>query len=159
MSIDPDPIDRRLIGEATKPFRVFAERGAIVKFAKAIGDLNPLFNDPEFARAHGYGDLVAPPTFPVSFLPPQEPPWWASLNRKRILAGEQSFRYLRPIVAGDTFDCRVHFVEVIEKQGRSGSMELIVQENRGTDIVNGDEVFVHRRVAVYRGLDSQISKG
>ena len=36
-------------------------------------------------------------------------------------------------------------------------MALMVQENRGTDLKTGEEVFVHRRVAVYRGLDNKIS--
>ncbi|MBW3095811.1 FAS1-like dehydratase domain-containing protein [Pseudohoeflea coraliihabitans] len=158
MREDPNPIDRSLIGSASAPFLVTVERGAIVKFARAIGDSNPLFSDAAFAQQHGHADVVAPPTFPVSFLPPEEPAWWTSIDRKRILAGEQSFRYTRPIVAGDVIACQIHFVEVIEKKGRSGSMQLIVQENRGNDADSGEAVFTHRRVAVYRGLDHKMAQ-
>ena len=157
MQDDPHPIDRSLIGTSSAAYSVAVERGAILKFARAIGDTNPLFTDPEFARAAGHEDVLAPPTFPVSFLPPEEPVWWHNLDRKRVLAGEQSFKYSRPIVAGDSFECRIHLVDVIDKKGRSGSMALMVQENRGTDLKTGEEVFVHRRVAVYRGLDNKIS--
>jgi len=159
MAADPNPIDRSLIGTASAPYEIEVERGAILKFARAIGDANPLFADPDFARKNGWADVIAPPTFPVSFLPPEEPVWWHNLNRKRILAGEQSFRYARPVVAGDRLECRIHLVDVIDKTGRSGTMELLVQENRGTDIQTGAEVFVHRRVAVYRGVDNRIGSG
>ena len=37
-------------------------RAAIRYFAQAIGDLNPLYLDADFARAHGHPDVVAPPT-------------------------------------------------------------------------------------------------
>lgn len=156
--VDPHPIDRSLIGAVSDPFEIWVERGAIIKFAKAIGDDNPLYRDVSFARAHGYRDIVAPPTFAVSFLPPREPPWWWSIDRKRILAGEQSFQYVRPITAGDSLICRVHFVEVIEKTGRSGKMELLVQENRGVDRIRGRPVFSHRRVAIYRAPDNRLAR-
>ena len=37
-------------------------RAAMRYFALAIGDHNPLYTDQEFARAHGYPDVIAPPT-------------------------------------------------------------------------------------------------
>lgn len=153
---DPHPIDRSLIGTTSDPFNIEVEHGAIIKFARAIGDDNPLYHDVAYARAHGWRDIIAPPTFAVSFLPPREPPWWSSIDRKRILAGEQSFSYVRPIVAGDSLTCRVHFIEVTEKIGRSGKMEFIVQENRGVDRESGELVFSHRRVAVYRAPDNRL---
>lgn len=157
MGADPAyEIDRSLIGSNVEPYVVTVERGAIVKFVTAIGDTNPLFRDPDFARAHGYRDVVAPPTFPVSFLPPEEPVWWRNIDRRRIVAGEQSFRYERPIVAGDRLTCTIVFVDVVEKAGRSGRMEFLIQENRGCDD-SGAEVFVHRRTAIYRAPDSDLS--
>lgn len=156
---DPHPIDRSLIGTSSEPFEVEIERGAIVKFANAIGDPNQLYRDGEYARSHGYHGVLAPPTFAVSFLPPIEPRWWHSIDRKRILAGEQSFRYHRPIVAGDRLTCRVHLVDVTEKTGRSGKMEFIIQENRGIDRMTEEPVFVHRRVAVYRAPGNHLANG
>lgn len=37
-------------------------RAAIRYFATAVGDANPLYTDADFAREHGYGDVIAPPT-------------------------------------------------------------------------------------------------
>ncbi len=37
-------------------------RAAIRYFAAAVGDANPLYTDPAYAREHGYDDVIAPPT-------------------------------------------------------------------------------------------------
>jgi acyl dehydratase len=142
-------IDRSLIGSASDAFVVEVEKGEIRRFAEAIGDANPVYRDETAARAAGFAGIVAPPTFPVSFRPPEEPVWTRHLDRRRVLAGEQSFHYQRPIVAGDRLECRIHFVEVTDKEGRSGKMEMLVQETRGSD-ARGKLVFTHRRTMVYR---------
>jgi len=149
-------IDKSLIGERTESYEIEVERGQIRRFAAAIGDDNPLWVDREFARAQGYADVIAPPTFPVSFQVPGTPIWWQNLDRKRFLAGEHGFTYIRPICAGDRLTCRMTLVDVERKEGRSGVMDLMHQEVRGVD-AQGDEVFTHRRITVYRGAKSVVS--
>lgn len=148
-------IDRSLIGTSSDAWIVEVERGAIRRFAEAIGDDNPLWRDAEFARAQGYPDVIAPPSFPVSFVMPDIPPWWEGLDRKRFLAGEHGFSYTRPITVGDVLSCRMTLLDVTRKEGRSGSMDLMLQEVRGLD-AEGRDVFAHRRTTVYRGLDSKV---
>ncbi len=145
-------LDRTLIGAQAEPFDVEIERGAIQKFARAIGDDNPLYFDGEYARRYGYDDIVAPPTFPTCFRPPQDPPWIKQLDRRRIVAGQMSFSYERPITAGIRLVCQVHFVGVDTKHGRRGTMELINQELRGHD-EQGRLVFVAGRTTVYRSKE------
>ncbi len=145
-------IDRSLIGAWSAPFTVEVEKGAIRRFAEAIGDRNPLYHDEDYARRQGYAGLLAPPTFPIAFRPPKEPAWSIDLDRRRILAGEMSFDYLRPVVSGMVLECRIQFVGVEDKQGRKGTMELMLQEMTGTDARLG-VVFTHRRTTVYRSLD------
>jgi acyl dehydratase len=142
-------IDRSLIGSRSAPYVVEVEKGAVRRFADAIGDPNPVYRDADAARAQGYAGIIAPPTFPVSFLAPEEPPWTRPLDRRRVLAGEQGFHYVRPIVVGDVLTCRITFVGVEEKQARSGAMELLIQEIDGRD-ASGAPVYRHRRVMVYR---------
>jgi acyl dehydratase len=92
--------------------RVYAPEGFYVvarekirEFAAAIGDGNPAFSDVEAARALGYPDLVAPPTFAVvlslraSRAVVHDPE--LGLDYSRVVHGEQHFTYVRPIVAGD----------------------------------------------------------
>ena len=51
------------IGKADPP-RVFeVEKGAIKKYADAVGDRNPLYWDEEYARNSKYGSTIAPPGF------------------------------------------------------------------------------------------------
>lgn len=142
-------IDRSLIGSESEPYVAEVERGAIRKFAEAIGDPNPLYRSSEFARDSGYADVVAPPTFPVTFRAPDEPIWTRHLDRRRILAGEMRFEYRRPIVAGDRLECRIRFTGVDRATGRSGTMELLRQEIHGTD-ASGQPVFVQYRTTIYR---------
>jgi acyl dehydratase len=56
-------LDPSLIGKevAIGTFTVTAED--IRAFAEAIGDLNPLYLDADAARAAGYANVIAPPTF------------------------------------------------------------------------------------------------
>ena len=149
-------IDRSLIGVSTDPYVIEVERGQIRRFAEAIGDDNPLWLDPDYARSKGYANVIAPPSFPVSFHVPGTPIWWQNLDRKRFLAGEHGFEYVRPICAGDVLICRMTLVDVERKEGRSGQMDLMHQEVRGID-VNGDDVFTHCRTTVYRGAKSVVS--
>jgi acyl dehydratase len=80
-------------------------REKIREFATAVGDRNPAFHDVAAARALGYADLVAPPTFPIvlsmkaseSVIFDPE----LGLDYSRVVHGEQRFAFTRPIVAGD----------------------------------------------------------
>lgn len=148
-------IDTSLVGTSTDPYVIEVERGEIRRFAEAIGDPNPLWVDPEFARSQGHDDVIAPPTFPVSFQMPGNPIWWEGLDRKRFLAGEHRFTYVRPIGVGDVLTCRMTLLDVERKEGCSGPMDLMFQEVLGVDQA-GAQVFTHRRTTVYRGAGNPL---
>jgi len=148
-------VDRSLIGTSTDPYVIEVERGQIRRFAEAVGDSNPMWVDRDYARSQGYDDVIAPPTFPVSFQMSGIPVWLENLDRKRFLAGEQRFDYVRPIRVGDVLTCRMTLVDVEQKEGRSGKMDLILQDVAGVD-AEGNEVFKHRRTTVYRGAGNVV---
>ena len=87
----------------TPPYLVGREK--VREFARAVLADNPLSLDVAAARAAGYSDLVAPPTFPVvlqEFTLQQllsEPD--AGIDFSRVVHGDQRFTYSRPVVAGD----------------------------------------------------------
>ena len=54
---------RKQIGMQSEARLVEVERGAIRRFAEAIGDPNPLYNDEAAARKTRFGGMIAPPTF------------------------------------------------------------------------------------------------
>jgi acyl dehydratase len=87
----------------TPPYLVGREK--VREFARAVLADSPLSLDVAAARAAGYADLVAPPTFPVvlqEFTLQQllsEPD--AGIDFSRVVHGDQRFSYSRPVVAGD----------------------------------------------------------
>ncbi|MBI2987024.1 MAG: MaoC family dehydratase N-terminal domain-containing protein [Deltaproteobacteria bacterium] len=46
-----------------RPYNEYATLDAIRHYAEGIGDDNPLFNDPEYARKTRWGGIIAPPYF------------------------------------------------------------------------------------------------
>lgn len=87
----------------TAPYLVGREK--VREFARAVFADAPQHSDPEAARALGYADVVAPPTFAmvVQDLTLQQllgdPD--SGIELSRLVHAEQRFRYTRPIVAGD----------------------------------------------------------
>ena len=155
---DGTEIDKSLIGSATAPFAVEIEKGAIRRFAEAIGESAEIYFDEAFARSLGYSGIVAPPTFPTMFRPPSEPAWRRGLDEGRILAGEQGFRYWRPIHAGDRLQCELRLTDVQDKRSSMGSMELMIQDLIITS-PTGDMICVNRRVVIYRGRTVNFAQG
>jgi acyl dehydratase len=116
------PLDQSFIGRSyppTEPYLVGREK--IREFARAIGATDAEFLDPEAARAIGYADVVAPPTFPIivtmssSHAQIVEDPE-LGIDYSRVVHGDQKFAYVRPIVAGDALIC-VNTVEEITSRG------------------------------------------
>ncbi len=93
----------------TAPYLVGREK--VREFARAVFADDPQHVDPAVARALGYADVVAPPTFAmvVQDLTLQqllaEPD--AGIVLSRVLHAEQRFRYSRPIVAGDELTAKL----------------------------------------------------
>lgn len=124
-------------------------------FAEAVGDLNPLYLDPEAARQAGYSNVIAPPTFCMHMrggrMLPEVPlePGLTSLH-----AG-QEFEFSEEICAGQTYTAVGKLVEVYEKTGRSGPLGVIVQEMAVKD-ATGKTVIVLRERQMVRSPEKKI---
>jgi len=101
MALNPEFIGRTY--PAGPSYTVGREK--IREFAHAVGDANPAYLDPQAARALGHPDVIAPPTFAIvlsmdaanaALFDPE-----LGLDYSRVVHGEQSFSYTRPICAGD----------------------------------------------------------
>ncbi len=136
-------IDPAIKDTTTEPVDFEVEKGAIRRFAEAIGDTNPLYLDEAYARQHGYAGVIAPPTFPTTFRLPLR----VNVDYSRFLHGEQEYSYTRPIVAGETIRCVSTIEDVYEKQGSLGTMTFLVTSVTGTD-TQGQPVFTARSVAI-----------
>ena len=136
----PIQINSGLKGKEYTPYVVHVERGKIKEFARAIGDLSPFYLDDEVGRASPWGDIIAPPTFAITFRD-ERADTGALLKElgtdiSRILHGEQEFEHYKPIRPGDTLLCRGRISDVYEKSGKSGPMAFVVRETTVTDADN-----------------------
>lgn len=110
------------------PFRIFNSRACpdtITHFVDAIGDLNPLHRDPEYAAATQYSRLVAPPLFLLSVACGI----MSASVRKGLMGFHASFdfRWDRPILEGDTIDWRVVYPADLKlRQSRMGGRSLAI---------------------------------
>lgn len=120
------------------------------EFAAAIPDTYYAFRSSDEARAAGHADLPAPPTFAgivtagsaarLLFDPK------LNLDYTRVVHGEQRFRHIRSIVAGDRLTSRSR-IESIRAVGRNEFVETV------TEILDADGqvVCIATNVIVSRG--------
>ena len=125
------------------------EKGAIRRFAAAIGDANPLYHDEDFAVASGFRSLIAPPTFAFGLRPGSDVRADLGLDWRNVLHGEQRFRYHQPITAGDRVSVEAELVEIYDKRGSTGCMTFIVVDTTGC-IESGGLLYESRSVTIVR---------
>ncbi len=125
-----------LVGAESEEAGFEVERGAIRKFAEALGDPEPAYRRGE----------IAPLTFPTTFRIPVP---GLTVDPARFLHGEQEFLFTRPIRAGDRLRCKRRVVDVYERAGRLGRMTFVVSEMEGRD-ESGAHVFTDRSVVIVR---------
>lgn len=140
---------QHLIGKAGKPFSFQVDHRHIRQFARAIGDLNPLYFDEDYAKTTVHGGIVAPPTFPIAIIDEDGETLDLGLDYNRMLHGEQQFIYTRPIRVNDELTCQIKVTDVYEREGKKGTMEFLVLDTEITD-VDGKHVVTSRTNIIYR---------
>jgi acyl dehydratase len=126
---------RKQIGMQSKARVVEVERGAIRRFAEAIGDPNPLFNDEASARKTRLGGMIGPPTFCRS-LGAAIPEIKINMPEFRGLDGGSEWEYAEPIRPGDRISVVSKIADIRESAGRLGPMVFITVETSYTNQFN-----------------------
>lgn len=130
------PVNPELQGRSfppTPPYTVGREK--VREFARAVFATSPLNHDPGAARAAGYADVVAPPTFPVVVQERTlaqllaEP--GTGIELSQVLHAEQRFQYTRPVVAGDELTATLTVTGIRSVGGNA--MVTAETEIRGAD--------------------------
>ena len=145
MAVNPDLVERDF--EPTKPYTVSAAK--IAEFAEAVGSTDAAHFDAEVARARGYRDVIAPPTFAVVISQRAELALMgdptSGIDFGRVVHGEQSFTHHRPMTAGDAVAGKF-YVDAVRQAGNN-TMVLTRCE-----LTAGDEpVCTTRSTVVVRG--------
>ena len=120
-----------ILARAGAPASLLVERGHVARFAKAIGDPNPLYRDEQTAQDGPYGGIVAPPTFLRAVetgIP--DPPELASLHG--ILDGGSEWEYHEPVRVGDTITAVTRITSVRERAIDVGPAVFLVGETTYT---------------------------
>lgn len=145
------------------------EEGSILQFARAVGDPNPIYADPDYAARTPLGGIIAPPTYAAAsahFNPdwPLRPrpgqPWMGSgaAPTGRPTGGggggggtglhaEQEFVYHRPLRPGDILSAETKPGDQWEKEGRSGRLKFSESVTEYRD-QHGELVLTARSVTV-----------
>ncbi len=145
---------KSLIGKESVPKTILVSEREIKRFAQAIGDLNPLYLDREFAQRSRYGGIIAPPLFifaldyygdlPETELGPDGMPVSEELELplppSYVRGGSSEIEFFRPIKAGDSVTVRKKLVDVYTKEGKSGPLlfvviDTIVADQKGEPLV------------------------
>ncbi len=141
------PQMRDAIGVESEPATHEVEKGAIRRFAEAIGDSNPLFHDEEAARRSPFGRLVAPPTFLRSLAPgPPRAPF--AIPYDGLLDGGSEWEYFGPVRAGDRITVTTTVSDIFERRGRLGNMLFITRQTRYVD-QSGKTAAVQRNTLIH----------
>ena len=114
---------KQAIGLEGPPVTTEVEKGAIIKFAQAIGDENPFFNDEVAARKSRFGGLIAPPTF-LRSMPTSRPQLPFEVPLIRGLDGGTDWQYFEPVRAGDRITAVSQITDMVERTGRLGVMVI-----------------------------------
>ncbi|WP_203137518.1 FAS1-like dehydratase domain-containing protein [Microbacterium sp. JZ31] len=135
------PVNPELLGRQfppTPPYLVGREK--VREFARAVFADAAEHRHPEAARALGYADVVAPPTFAmvIQDLTLQQllaqPD--SGIVLERTIHAKQSFRWTRPIVAGDELSGRM----TVTGLRAMGAGAMVTSETEITDAAGGHVV-------------------
>lgn len=111
------------LGQRSQPRSHLVERGAVLKFARALGFDQPIYQSREAAQRAGYRDVLTVPTFAVTLLPWDIP--GLALPDAGVLHGEQEFEWGEPICVGDVIEVSGWVDEVKSRAGHDGQMSII----------------------------------
>ena len=145
------PLNTDLVGKTYEEIEFTVERDRVNQFADAIGEQDPIYRDPEAAKAAGHPEQVAPPTFITviqimtsgQVVLDQE----LGLDYSRVVHGEQSYRYGRPLYVGDAIRATPRLADIRTRK----SNEFLTIESEVHDAKSGDLVLTARSSLISRG--------
>lgn len=134
--------DRSVLGREFSRQVEHITREALLDFAALMGTSNPIYHDPQAARAQGYRDIIAMPAYmmvrgAVPLMPPE-----LDFHGMGINAGYEC-TFFEVVYPDDTLTFSTCLVDMYEKTGRSGVLRFAVRETAITN-QHGETVAVLR---------------
>jgi acyl dehydratase len=143
-------LNQSLKGKAYQEIEFEVERDRATDFAVAVGEDDLRYLEADAARAEGFPDQLTFPTFPTvlgimasaNIVGDPE----LGMDYTRVVHGEQSFEWRRPMVVGDRLRATPRIADVYAK----GPNEFLVIEAEIVD-ADGEVVCVARSTLLSRG--------
>lgn len=130
---------KKLIGMSSEPNILKVEEGAIQRYALAIGDPNPLFNNVSYAKKSKYGRLICPPGFHGWPVKTGEDALSMAGNLikagapLRVLDAGIEYEFFEPVGAGDVLTSTAKIISIVEREGKTGKMLITTVESTLTN--------------------------
>ena len=153
----PDSL-KQYIGKVDPPHLREVEKGAIRRYADAVGDDNPLYYDEEYARKSRYSCIIAPPGFfgwakktisssegLVGLIGAMIEAGYAG-----ILDGGMAYDFYLPVRVGDTLVVSPKVADIALKEGKTKMMILRFEASYTNQ--NGDLVAKSYQTLIGRQL-------
>ena len=124
-------IDPTIIGTQLDEVSFPIDRSKVAELARAFGDDDPVWHDPQAAHAAGFDGVPTLPTVTVLTDHWRKGGTGGTVaaigaDLARILHGEAEWTYLKPVKMGDTLTSRRTVRDITQRQGkRGGTMTLI----------------------------------
>jgi acyl dehydratase len=154
---------KKLIGTSGSVKFYEVEKGAIRRFAEAVDDTNPLYQDEEYARKSKYGSIITPPGFfgwpqkqarnsPLAVdIPPELETAFekAGYPLSLVLDGGMEYEFFLPVRAGDTLSAVTTIRNLRERTGETGSiivsfLDTVYHNQQGELVAKQQLMFVRR---------------
>ncbi len=142
----------KLIGQSVDVSVFEVEKEPIRRFADAVGDLNPLYWDEDYARGSRFGSIIAPPGFISSLWFLARPVKWARKERmteslgpptvmdalaragyKRVLDTGIDYEFFEPAKAGDTVSSVCVVRDIMERGTGEAKAAFLITETSYTN--------------------------
>ena len=113
------------IGVEGPPLVYEIEKGMIRRFAQAVGDPNPLWQDDEYGAKSSFGSIVAPQTFILTLGFDQIiHPLTQSLSQT-VLHGSTELDYYLPVKPKDVITVTTKIAGIRQREGKIGKMAFV----------------------------------
>ena len=110
------------------------EEGDIAGFIDAVGDLNPVHSDADYAATTPFKEPIAPGIFTAGLI---SAVIGTQLPGPGAIYLSQSLKFIKPVKAVDTITARVHVLEVVRERNRLRLQTVCVNQH-GEEVLSGE---------------------